>query len=789
MKRLSIFATAVVSLNLAVAADVAEVRRYFDEENGVYVVDVPEGVSVAMEYDDTTAAGVYPIVKRGLGTVTAGKAMADFEGEIRIEAGVYEAKITSALGKATGGTVVMPEGALKFTCTTANQLMFTESITVCGTVINGGGVEQLNAFSGPVILGGNAKFEGASIGFLDNTLSMAGCKMTVKMNKSAVLKFADVEIVSGGDIEVLQGRLHLQGDAVWAGSEDNMLSIAKEAMLGMREATCSIPWTLDLDDGAILYPSKGDINNFGGNNWSGPVIVNGAVAVKYKMEETTNTVIRLDGPVSGTGAFVINSGAWLVLSSSDNAFTGGVDVSGSAGSSGGLVLAANGALPANGGKLTIRSGTVRLSSAERYDLPEVEVTSGGRIEGDHWGYGGTVVKLTKWGANILDFAAGLTVTGETHIGKSLMRVSESPTGTPGLIGVHKCFDTQGDWEAFCECSGEPSAAHLKNAFSKLISIGYEDQIQQTMFSPEAAYRSWTTDEQYLLAAYAGYIWNNDLTNKICTFASSIADTSILWVNNERLFKRTASSKDAGGNTHFLSLGECVLLPGPNSFKLLMGHRKSGSKGTRDDLRDDVGVYWAKDNGVMYREGAYGAPAVTNYLDFARLVDSGDGMLFTTTKDPSTARVDLNESLYRAHFDSLRFDRNAEKRCAIDLGGIDMFRQNGFVGCPRITNGTMCVTGVWSFAANDIARHPVEVACDAGIVFDDTKLSVSVAGYPRGEGGTVILRAEPGATVTGMPVLEAANPGIAVWEIKREIREGDICLVLYGRLRGTVISFR
>jgi hypothetical protein len=41
----------------------------------------------------------------------------------------------------------------------------------------------------------------------------------------------------------------------------------------------------------------------------------------------------------------------------------------------------------------------------------------------------------------------------------------------------------------------------------------------------------------------------------------------------------------------------------------------------------------------------------------------------------------------------------------------------------------------------------------------------------------------------MPILEAANPGIAVWEIKREIREGDICLVLYGRLRGTVISFR
>ena len=76
MRRLSILTTAVVSLNLAVAADVVEVRRYFDEENGVYVVDVPEGVTAVMEYSDTTAAGANPIVKRGLGTVTAGDAMA-----------------------------------------------------------------------------------------------------------------------------------------------------------------------------------------------------------------------------------------------------------------------------------------------------------------------------------------------------------------------------------------------------------------------------------------------------------------------------------------------------------------------------------------------------------------------------------------------------------------------------------------------------------------------------------------------------------------------------------------
>ena len=232
MKRFAISAMMVASLCFVINADDTEVRRYFDEENGVYVVDVPEGIEeVKMESSDVTAAGSYPIVKRGLGTVTAGGAMAQFDGEIRIEEGVYAAKGADSLGTSKGGTVVLPQGTLKFISTTANQLAFKDTVTVYGTVMNSGGVDQLNAFSGPVILGGDARFQGQSIGFLGNTLAMDGYKMTVVMNKSAVLKFENVKIITGGNIDVLQGRLHLQGDAVWAGSEDNRLSIAAEAKL------------------------------------------------------------------------------------------------------------------------------------------------------------------------------------------------------------------------------------------------------------------------------------------------------------------------------------------------------------------------------------------------------------------------------------------------------------------------------------------------------------------------------------------------------------------------------
>ena len=454
-----------------------------------------------------------------------------------------------------------------------------------------------------------------------------------------------------------------------------------------------------------------------------------------------------------------------------------------------MILAANGALPPDGGKILIRSGTVRLSSRERYDLPFIEVTSGGRLTSDYWGCGGTVAKLVKWGANTLDFGTGLTVTGETHVGKSVLRISQASTGTAGLVAVHTNFASQAEWEAFCGRSGEPYTEDLVNACKNLLAIGLADGSAKTELSPVAAYRTWTEAEKYLMGAYSGYIWNNDPTNKICSFAGSIADTAALWINDALVFKRSASSKDSVGKTHFVSVGECQLRPGPNSFRFFLGHRNSGSYGTRNDFNSGSNIQWAKEHGIMCREGAYGSPAATNYLDFAKLEDGGDGMLFTTTKDASEARIQLDEELYRPHFDNLRFDRDAAVRCTIDLGGIDMFRQNGFSGCPRIENGTMCITGTWSFDEKDIARHPVEVAAGAGVVFDDAKLSVSVAGYPRGDPGTVILRAEAGASVTGLPSVEAANPGIAVWEVKREERDGDLCLVLYGRLRGTVISFR
>ncbi|MBO5940123.1 MAG: hypothetical protein J6R18_02880 [Kiritimatiellae bacterium] len=768
------------------------VAKGFDEATGVYVINVPEGREYQITSSDLSEVNANPIAKRGLGTLTVGAAMRGFTGDIRIEEGVYAAKDPESLGTADGETVVSNSATLKFICTVENKLKFADKITICGTVMNSGGVPQENAFAGPVVLGGNAAFSGQSIGFLNTTLALDGYCLDVTMNDSAILKFTDVKIVSAGDINVNKGRLHLMGNAVWAGDGNNILTIASDAMLGMREAKSDIKWKLNLEDGAKLYPSLGDVETFDGNKWSGPVVANGKVKVEYRIDSTQSVFVSLDGVVTGPGGFVVGNGTWLKLSNPNNAFEGGVDVQSGSSLAGGLILAANGALPADGAKLTVRSGEVRLSGREAYNLPEIEVTSAGRLTRDFWGYGGTISKLSKWGAHVFEYLCDLTVVGDTLIGKSTISLCETPKSVPGLKAAVTNFLTKAEWEEFIggvASGSNPDASKLSAGFKKLLEIAEAQGFVKNVCCTEEAYRKWTEKEKYLMGAYSGYIWNNGTEDKICTFASSIADTAVLWINDSRVLMGVASKKDNTGQTHFVNIGECTLKPGPNSFRFFLGHRNSGTYGTRDDMQDGRNVHWASGNGLMYKEGVYDTSGVLKYSDFNKLIDAGDGLLFTETRDPSPDRISGDIERYRPEFANIKFYYNQDVRCTIDLGGMELFEQSCMTGCPRIVNGTMCINGEWSFTAANVAAHPLEVAPDAGIVFDNAVLSLPVESYSREPEGTVIIRCEDGGTIVGLPSVEAINPGNAVWEVKKEIREGLTCVVLYGRMRGTVVSFR
>ena len=306
----------------------------------------------------------------------------------------------------------------------------------------------------------------------------------------------------------------------------------------------------------------------------------------------------------------------------------------------------------------------------------------------------------------------------------------------------------------------------------------------TALCPEAAYTAWSSQETYKLGAYRGYIWNNDATNKTVTFATSIADTALVWINGKNVIRNIGSKKDVGGNTYFATLGETTLNPGPNEFMFLLGHYSSGSKGPRADVRPAVYLNWAANCGVMYCEGS------CNTIDssyFARIEDSGDGSFLTLTKQPPPALMPIGAS-YVPRFDALRFGSDdADARGTLDLGGLVDFPQNGLAGCPCLTNGTLLLSGTWTFTSADVAAHPLEVAAGAGVTFDNATLAVSATGLPLG--GTVILRAAPNVTVTGAPAVSVANSRNTIWEIRREESAEGINLILYGRKRGFVVKVR
>ena len=460
----------------------------------------------------------------------------------------------------------------------------------------------------------------------------------------------------------------------------------------------------------------------------------------------------------------------------------------------------------SGGTIALENGHFKMSgdnvisARDACNFPLIEVEDGGSLANEVFGYGGNVAALTKTGDNTFTFANSLTVTGETYVAAGTLKIGGTESGTAGLVAAVTNFNksSNAEWLGFVGAANQDAVASkdLYVVATNLLSIGEEQGFAVTANRAEAAYNSWTADEKYKLGAYRGYIWNNDATNKVYTFAASIADTEVLWINGQQIFRSVNSQRFSSSETYFVSVGEAVLKPGPNDFVFLLGHYRTGSSGPKSCSYPQYRLVWAANSGLMYREGHYVAHDyesggttyhnVTNSADFVNLIDPGDGSLLTLTKQPPAALMPVGAT-YVPRFDSLRFGRNADSRCTLDIGGLADFPQNGLMGCPCVTNGSMILSGAWTFTSDDLAVHPLEVAAGAGVTFDNATITASVSGLPRS--GTVVLHAEPGATVTGLPSVAVTGGGNAIWELRREESAEGIDLVLWGRPRGMVMTIK
>lgn len=135
-------------------------------------------------------------------------------------------------------------------------------------------------------------------------------------------------------------------------------------------------------------------------------------------------------------------------------------------------------------------------------------------------------------------------------------------------------------------------------------------------------------ENFHLVTYSGYVWNHEPTNVTWTFAFTFDDEANVAINGVLLPKKSVTGSNAWGT---LRLASGELRPGANQFALQLYNATSSG-----------GMIQHATGSVNWRSDIYGfaynpnGGSSTNGNDYARMVDPGDGSLFTTARDGGPA---------------------------------------------------------------------------------------------------------------------------------------------------------
>lgn len=781
------YANACVALGVALAMAVSSIAAKAeqigvqDDDAKTYTITVAEGVTVALSAEDAAAlqaltnasyAG-YTFVKDGLGTLSVDDQIAGFNRDIVITNGTYEATTSDSLGKGgAGANTFVREGAslrLAHISNAAGKLVFksNESITIAGTGYGGAGAiynarsadqTYLLRNNGHLVLDGDASIRGYCMGFgasAENNayIHMNGHTLTVDMtSKSEPFNFTFTQVVTAGDIHVVQGRFFFSGDTVFAGGSENAVTVDGGNDLAFRGVTAPIPWSLVLADGANLYPSSPRSDaGFNYNVWSGPVTLNGSVTVNYSQGPSS---VAFAGPVGGTGGFSVNRTNTLYLASSANTFRGGVSVTGhSPGCK--LVLQNENSLPADGRYLLVRHGTVVLNPGVRA-LPEVQIGTQGLAVLSNT-VPGSVVQVpdvSMYGTGRFAMFGGIAVTNTLSVDTGKVELAgymADPACVAGLYRASTNFAAKADVAPYVSANTGVTLASgnkfsdLRKVYNHIINT-YESAVV-TEISDAAGTWSSAPDR---LVAYSGYFHNNEVTNVTYTFAMSIADIAALWIDGTGLLKNVNSKKNSVG-TYFVTLGTVTLAPGPHKFEVLMGHYTTTSSGPRPAVHSAAGLNWAAGNGFMLKYGAFDPNAATNSTDYTTLQNgtAAFGTVLTTTRGPMASRYEATPELFRPTFTKLA----GAGAGTLDLGG-ETYAVETLGGTLTITNGALSVSGDWAATLSSIASAPLTVAANAMLTFGaNVRFVPDEALQHGGHSERVVVHASDGGAISGIPRCE------------------------------------
>ena len=823
------------ALTLAVLATTLGIRAV--ETNTYYTVTVDGGtydapvsldsLDVTVERDGESAevkpfsevcadfaSGPAIFRKRGAGWMMSSTKMAEFTGEIRVEAGAFMVNTNMMVGpfeRAIAPTVVVSNGAsfalaaTEKTCPSAGgyrgpNLHLVNNFSLAGDGVDGYGAianflgnTQNYLFYGDWSLQDDATLSGRSpqrydfsvLGGRLPSVYLNGHTLTVRRGGDNAPRWSPCLAsarICDGNIVVNNCEILVQGgneSSRWQG--DGILTLTNSAALAFYNSHVPIPWRVKFCDGTLCY-SKGsaveenrsDVGHTNTCNYlSGPIDIDGRVVFRggYKYAGFTS-----QREMSGKGPLDV-SGAWLNLVTPNPDYLGPIFVNSqsyiSSQFSAGLALYTPGAYDVNAAGASLTNAEVRLMTDDRYDLPPMDfsISSGTNYSFSGGGYSNTCVSLKKHGDGTLDLMSNLSVTGRFELLGGTLRLKPMKRYYSLMGGLWKCIVPQGDTETYHAFMSD--ASYYSNEV-----VTCCDMLKTPTCPP------W---EQYTSVAWGGYIWNRSPTNETWRFAVGISGYSRLWVDGTKIV-----GTDDNQNVSFLNVD---MTPGCHEFLFKVNPRGSTHPGSihaqptknKDWKSETLGLAMCRTSLTSTNSDDF--VFLEDFCSYTNVSAGGTGYLFTRD-----AR-DVNE------FDPEELERLTalERPCAgivckpgttIDLGDGNEtpFVVDNLEGVTTVVNGGLTIRDSWTLSPDYVKGDGATLSVSGaltfreGCVLDWADLSL----LPRSSDYVLAVAA---GGISGVPTWKPESGTHGCWRLAKEKDAQGRDTLTFRWRAGTVVILR
>jgi len=742
--------------------------------------------------------------KRGTGYLLSDDAMSGFKGTILIEEGAFIAQKNGHLGPAQSGTAAI-DTATVVVSNNASLVLSGDgggngAFRLGNTIhFRGAGYQNIGAINialtsssqnflftkGSLVLDADAV-----VGFTTKatayiyycSLVMNGHTLTAKAanssSRASTLGFEGSSIQSPGNIQVDSVYFRPWGDGnEFNGSAANFLTITgggSGELFPSQHVKPRYLWTLDLTDSIWVERTHNDTsaaaaytttNNYG---WAGPVRLTGNPRLHWPEAASGKDSFTFLGPVYGTGGFSTTRASRINLVNGNNSFEGEVQLNTYHHGIAELRVFQNGALPVTCAGVTLNHSDLTLMYSDTYQLPALTFDIyTGKSATFSGGTNGTIKSLKKIDSGTLDMTAPLAVTGVTELAGGTLRL---PCDRAGLTFGWRV--QEGD----SNVGINDATFSFTNRVELGTNLAYTDDKVEWQRLDSNMKRLFT---------YRGYIWNRASEPQNWTFAAQIVQGMQIFLDGVLCPWDGISYWDfyAQKKVGFVTVNG--IEPGCHRIDVRI-YTTSGSigygtaanrLGGADKL---VNATWQADLGLAIDRQGRGS---TNYADYERLVDPGDGSFLTVV--PGDAENAEGVIAHMPKFDHLKFTGGTLDTRGSDITVPVLEGVNGAVTNSNAyyPGGSLTVGEKWIVSGAATANKTLKVTGRLKFA-DGATLDCSDLALLSRQTEHTLATATGG--IEGMPVFDGNAPGNKGWHLVKMTENGVETLKLFWQLGTTVV---